>query len=378
MGNFLDKLNQISDDNTLEKRIERAKVEQEAEQKRKQEELQCLIETLVDKLVSFIKEKCIESAEKGNKETRLYLYDCINKVASQEENVFFIVEQEGDIPPGNSTFGRHFIKCGEIIANMIYQQLMLGGITNIKIEIERKPIYKVTEIVREASKSEKAGGVFINLFFDKYRDANNVTEYLKETIGEQVYSIIFTISWKSENDEGYENFPKPIFHLETPNDGYVEYIDGSRKVLSGYLTSLDGADILPGRQKDFFGTYLEDFTVKSVFIPERVTKISKNTFYACRKLQKCIMPSSLVSIGGAAFEGCSSLTSIDIPELVRTVSYSCFAKCKNLSVVNFLGDINTIGDGAFAECPNLKKVFLPTGTEVYKNAFSDSITIIRR
>ena len=57
----------------------------------------------------------------------------------------------------------------------------------------------------------------------------------------------------------------------------------------------------------FYGTAL-----KSIVIPETVTKIWESAFENCKSLQSIVIPSSVKEISGSVFKGCESLTSIEV------------------------------------------------------------------
>jgi len=66
-------------------------------------------------------------------------------------------------------------------------------------------------------------------------------------------------------------------------------------------------------------------------IPNTVTAISSNSFYACNGLTIVTIPSSVTSIGSSAFYACSSLTSVTIPSSVTTIGGWAFSRCSNLT-----------------------------------------------
>lgn len=69
--------------------------------------------------------------------------------------------------------------------------------------------------------------------------------------------------------------------------------------------------------------------LKSIRIPDSVTKIEPRTFYTCWVLKSVKFPSNLKTIGREAFDGCNSLTDISIPDGVTEIVYGAFAFCPN-------------------------------------------------
>lgn len=56
----------------------------------------------------------------------------------------------------------------------------------------------------------------------------------------------------------------------------------------------------------------QDSNLTSIVIPNSVTSIGTQTFYACSRLTSVTIPNSVTSIGGWAFSKCSALTSVTI------------------------------------------------------------------
>ncbi len=56
----------------------------------------------------------------------------------------------------------------------------------------------------------------------------------------------------------------------------------------------------------------EETSLKSIVIPESVTRIYNRAFYECKSLQSIVIPSSVENIGEEVFYGCESLTSIEV------------------------------------------------------------------
>ena len=72
---------------------------------------------------------------------------------------------------------------------------------------------------------------------------------------------------------------------------------------------------------------------QNTIIPDGVTSIESNAFYACSSLKSIKIPNSVTSIGAYVFEGCSSLTSINIPNSVLSIGLNAFHNCSSLTSV---------------------------------------------
>lgn len=79
--------------------------------------------------------------------------------------------------------------------------------------------------------------------------------------------------------------------------------------------------------------YINDTVVKSVIIPDGVTKINYNTFCGMDSLCIVQLPSSLLAIDHYAFYECSGLSKIEIPSSVNSIGRRAFYGCSNLDTI---------------------------------------------
>ena len=160
----------------------------------------------------------------------------------------------------------------------------------------------------------------------------------------------------------------------------VQYVDDWVIGCDMSITNITLLEITRGIGSDAFRLS----SVTNITIPEGVTFIGGNAFYACSNLTSIIIPDSVTSIGGGAFYDCtnlksvtlgqgltdikdymfggSGLTSIIIPSSVTSISGSVFYKCYNLSSIILSDSVMRIGPSAFYYCNNLKSVYY-TGTQ---------------
>lgn len=115
------------------------------------------------------------------------------------------------------------------------------------------------------------------------------------------------------------------------------------------------------------------------------TKIGKNAFKNCTKLQSITLPKDVISIGESAFEGCENLTNVILPidydsklneeQLVESYIATfygnyAFKNCSSLLSVPFIDGIERIGAYTFYGCTSLKEISMPeTLTYVWEYAF---------
>ena len=82
-------------------------------------------------------------------------------------------------------------------------------------------------------------------------------------------------------------------------------------------------------------------------IPNSVTGIGEEAFWACTNFTSITIPNSVTSIGDGAFSSCINLTDICIPNGVTSIGKYVFGECSKLATVIIPSTITTIGDYAF-------------------------------
>ena len=167
--------------------------------------------------------------------------------------------------------------------------------------------------------------------------------------------------------------------------------DNDKAVIMGY-TGMDASPAVPrelaGKTVKSIGdsAFYNNKVIRSVTVPEHITKIGSSAFSWCESLTEINVPGSVEKIGDAAFswstklkraaigegvekigesgfEGCKSLEGVKIPESMSKISESLFAKCTGLKNVEIPGSIRIVESEAFKRCTGLKKVDIPEGVE---------------
>lgn len=89
--------------------------------------------------------------------------------------------------------------------------------------------------------------------------------------------------------------------------------------------------------------YINNKRIRSVEIPDGVTKIPACAFCGCDGVTNITIPDSVTSIGDRAFEGCSSITSIAVPDNVISIGKGAFNGCNALTEITlpFVGKSKT-------------------------------------
>ncbi len=68
------------------------------------------------------------------------------------------------------------------------------------------------------------------------------------------------------------------------------------------------------------------------------------------------IPDNITSIGREAFFACSSITSVNFPSGLTTIGENSFAYCKNITSITFSSNLNSINNAAFNMCQSLNYI----------------------
>lgn len=99
-------------------------------------------------------------------------------------------------------------------------------------------------------------------------------------------------------------------------------------------------------------------SIKSVILPEGITKIGTWAFRNHTSLTTINLPTSLTSIGAEAFTA-TTLTSIEIPSGMTGINHWAFKDCASLTTVRLPASITNLPTpGAFCGCTSLQNVYV--------------------
>lgn len=104
--------------------------------------------------------------------------------------------------------------------------------------------------------------------------------------------------------------------------------------------------------------FVDSPTIRSIAIPDGVTKFDTKAFFCCNALENINIPESVTEIGDYAFCA-TAIKSITIPGKVTRIGNETFSYCNNLTSVTLPDSIEVIGDSAFEGCNFLDDVDLP-------------------
>ena len=99
-------------------------------------------------------------------------------------------------------------------------------------------------------------------------------------------------------------------------------------------------------------------------ISEGTRTIKSNAFgnfLSYSTLRSVVIPDSVTRIGDEAFADCPALTSIVIPDSVTVIEHQAFTDCSGLTGIFLPRPLSDYYDAGFEGCENLRHIFVPAG-----------------
>ncbi len=128
--------------------------------------------------------------------------------------------------------------------------------------------------------------------------------------------------------------------------------------------SKDPSEIEEGSTETMKAWFIGDSEVRSVVIPEGVTKIGAYAFAGITSLEEISLPSTLETIDYGAFYGCTNLKTVKGIENVKFINQSAFQGCSITGKVN-LGNAVAIADFAFSENASIESVKISSSLQSF-------------
>jgi len=102
--------------------------------------------------------------------------------------------------------------------------------------------------------------------------------------------------------------------------------------------------------------------IKSVILPETITKIGDSAFAGCLALESITLPDSVTEMGVKVFVSCTQLRTADLggkDSKLKAIPENCFSSCTNLTEVKIPDGVIGIGREAFYGCTSMRSMTIP-------------------
>ena len=158
--------------------------------------------------------------------------------------------------------------------------------------------------------------------------------------------------------------------------------DANRATITGYNGSaaalyipeeIDGHEVVAIGN----GAFEDRTDLRTVMIPDSVTRIEVWAFYNCNNLSNVTLSNNLNYMGEYAFGNCKKITKIEIPKSLDS-SGGPFKNCDGLKMVTFEKGTTEISSSLFEDCTGLEEIDIPdTVTVIENSAFNGCVNLLK-
>ena len=150
---------------------------------------------------------------------------------------------------------------------------------------------------------------------------------------------------------------------------------------NGVLTKYTGSDAVVTVPDGVTAIGKEAFYAKSaiteIHLPTGITLIGDSAFRSCTGLTELQLPTGITSIGANAFRSCTGLTEIVVPDSVETIGDNAFYDCSGLASLRLSQGLKTLGTNVFLRCNSLTEIEIPAGVESVGNYIASNTLRLR-
>ena len=120
----------------------------------------------------------------------------------------------------------------------------------------------------------------------------------------------------------------PWFNIQSDGVIYINNVFyGYKGIIPSSINIKEGTVCIP--EYSFIGCP----SLRSITMPNTITKLKPLTFDGCSGLTRITIPNSVTEIGSSVFRGCTGLTSITIPNSVTKIGLNAFNMCTGLTSI---------------------------------------------
>ena len=107
--------------------------------------------------------------------------------------------------------------------------------------------------------------------------------------------------------------------------------------------------------------FLNNHNLTRVRLPAGAKAIMDEAFRNCSGLREIVIPDGVEKIGSRAFFNCAALERVVIPESVKDIGPQAFYGCSSLRRLEIPDTVEHISGAAFRKCASLEEIRLPAG-----------------
>lgn len=162
--------------------------------------------------------------------------------------------------------------------------------------------------------------------------------------------------------EEYHTYPS-YYIFENKTETSLSFAELNEKATKSYSNKSVIRVEVPKNMLKLWDVFRDNSSLKYVYLPETVTVIGGNAFWACHGLEYANVPRDCVSIESYAFIGCSKLVTLDMTEarsLKRTGDSNTFENCSSLKALIFPEGFEHFGGASGVT--SLEELYLPNST----------------
>ena len=198
-----------------------------------------------------------------------------------------------------------------------------------------------TELVIPASYKGKPVTEIGRLAFGAMHDTELETKTSAEKAAEnakrakiaKITTLVIPDSITKIGSQAFRGYSK-LTSINLPSSGSIEF---AHYVFAG-CTGLESVTI-PASVKGLEGAFMECSRLKSVSLPEGLTKIDSFAFDHCTSLVYINIPDSVTAIDSYGFHFCKSLKSIELPHGLQSIGTAGFYLCEIMHEIHYDGTI---------------------------------------
>ena len=181
-------------------------------------------------------------------------------------------------------------------------------------------------------------------------------ELLVQSQGKEERYPVMLMNWvDGDSPDVYQLEIEDMFTEATDEELYeaitdefgVEYSEDGRKLLKAPYELDSTYSIRKGTRIVCDWAFSGYSSLRSVVIPDSVTRIGNGVFSDCNSLSNIVILDGVTSIGDRVFYGCKSLTDIVIPDSVTSIGDCAFSGCSSLEYISIPKNVICLNGNPF-------------------------------